>query len=201
MMYSPEKGTYFQYGRLPIAWQRPGVLCIDEPNVAQDPAVWHTFRPLTDNSKQLVIDQNEHEIIERHPDCYMGMAMNPAWDIRNIGALEIADADANRLFHTYIEMPPESIEREIIQERVKLDGWELSRQQMDMVMGIAKDVRSLSEAKELPITWAIRQQIKVARALRWFSPITAYKRAAGDFLSPDALEILLDQVRAHWNEG
>lgn len=201
LMYSPEKGTYFQYGRLPEAWQRPGVLCIDEPNVAQDPAVWHALRPLTDNSKQLVIDQNEHETIERHPDCYMGMAMNPAWDVRNIGALEIADADANRLFHTYIEMPPENIEREIIQERVKLDNWELSREQLDMVMGIAKDVRNLSEAKELPITWAIRQQIKVARALRWFSPIVAYRRAAGDYLSPDALEILLDQVRAHWKEG
>lgn len=201
MKFDPARGTYFKYGRLPEAWQRPGVLCIDEPNVAQDPAVWHVFRPLTDNSKQLVIDQNENEILERNPDCYMGMAMNPAWDIRNIGALELADADANRLFHTYIEMPPEALEREIIAERVKLDGWELDRKQMDMVMGIARDVRGLSESKDLPITWAIRQQIKVARALRWFSPITAYKRAAGDGLSPDALQILLDVVRAHWSEN
>jgi MoxR-like ATPase len=201
MMFSPEKGTYFQYGRLPDAWSKPGVLCIDEPNVAQDPAVWHFIRPLTDNSKQLVLDMNASEHLDRHPDCYMGMAMNPAWDTRNVGALQIADADANRLFHTYIEMPPEPLEREIIQERVKLDGWELSKEQMDMVMAIAKDLRALSDEEGLPITWAIRQQIKVARALRWFTPMVAYRRAAGDYLSPEQLEILKDQVRAHVPEA
>jgi MoxR-like ATPase len=195
MRYSPEKGTYFQYGRLPDAWNKPGVICLDEPNVANDPAVWHFIRPLTDNSKQLIMDMNEAESLDRHPDCYLGLAMNPAWDVRNVGAMEIADADANRLFHTFIDMPPEALEREIISARVALDGWELSHAQLDMIMGIARDIRGLGD--ELPITWAIRPQIKVARALKWFSPIVAYKRAVGDYLSPDALEILLDQVRAH----
>jgi hypothetical protein len=61
-------------------------------------------------------------------------------------------------------------------------------------------LRDLSNDQGLPITWAIRQQIKVARALKWFNPPVAYRRAAGDYLSPDAQQILLDQVRAHWKE-
>lgn len=201
MLYSPEKGTYFEYGRLPDAWGKPGIICLDEPNVARDPAVWHFIRPLTDNSKQLVLDMNQGEVLDRHADCFMGMAMNPAWDVRNVGALEIADADANRLFHTFIDLPPEPLEREIIQERVKLDGWELSTDQLNMVIAIARDLRSLADADQLPISWAIRPQIKVARALRWFNPVTAYLRAAGDYLEPQQREILLDQVKQHWKES
>lgn len=201
MLYTPEKGTYFQYGVLPEAWQKPGVLCIDEPNVAKDPGVWHVMRPLTDNSKQLVIDQNDHERVERNVDCYMGMCMNPAWDVRNVGTMEIADADANRLFHIFLNMPPEELEREIIKERVKVDGWEISPENLNALMATAKDIRGLADDMALPISWAIRPQIKVARAIRWFSPIEAYRRAVADFLEPEAQEVLFDQVRAHWTEA
>lgn len=199
MEYSPEKGTWFRYGRLPKAWIKPGVICLDEPNTGPE-EIWQGIRPLTDNSKQLVLDMYDGRPLDRHPDCYMGMAMNPPWDVRNIGALEIADADTNRLFHTFIEMPPPELEREIIKARVSLDGWELSREQLDMIMAIAKDIRALCDEGRLPMTWAIRPQIKVARALRWFSPPTAYRRAAADFLEPEAQQILLDQVRAHWQD-
>ena len=199
MLYSPDKGTYFHYGRLSVAWTRPGVVCVDEPNTGQ-PEVWQFIRPMTDNSKQLVLDMNEAEALDRHQDCFPLMAMNPAWDPRNIGAMEIADADSNRLFHTFVDLPPEPLEREIIQARVKLDGWELSREQMDSVMKVAKDIRALSEDEALPITWAIRQQIKVARALRWFAPPTAYRRAVGDALAPEQVQVLMDQVKAHFPE-
>jgi MoxR-like ATPase len=196
MRFSPDKGTYFQYGRLPIAWGKPCVLCIDEPNCG--PAdVWQFLRPLTDNSKQMVLDMNNGERIQRHDDCYLGMAMNPAWDPKNVGAMPISDADANRLFHVSIELPPESLEREIIVNRVKVDGWELDSDRLDMIMGIAKDLRSLATDGELPITWGIRPQIKVARALRWFDPITAYRRAVADYLEPQAQESMLNAVRAH----
>jgi len=199
MEYSPEKGTWFRYGRLPRAWTKPGVICIDEPNTGPE-EIWQFIRPLTDNSKQLVLDMYDGRPLDRHQDAYMGMAMNPAWDARNIGALEIADADSNRLFHVYIEMPPERLEKEILKARVELDGWELSDRQLKMLMDIAKDIRSLCDDGQLPMTWAVRQQIKVARALRWFNPIVAYRRAAGDFLEPEAQQVLLDQVRAHWKE-
>jgi MoxR-like ATPase len=196
MLYEPTRGTYFHHGRLPRAWSKPCVLVIDEPNVGP-PEVWQCLRPLTDNSKQLVIDQNESERIPRHDDCYLGMAMNPAWDVKNVGALEISDADANRLFHVYVEPPPEILEREIISARVALDGWTIDEPRMDMLMAIAKDLRALIDEGTLPITWGVRPQIKVARAMRWFDIRTSYKRAIGDFLEPDVHEKLMDTVRSH----
>jgi len=196
MMFTSEKGTYFQYGRLPLAWQKPCVLCIDEPNVGPLD-VWQFIRPLTDNSKQLVLDMNSGERLPRHNDCYPGLAMNPAWDVKNIGAMPIADADVNRLFHVFVELPPPALEREIIANRVRVDGWEISGQQLDMLMNVAEELRALIKDGTLPISWAIRPQIKVARALRWFAPVAAYRRAVGDYLEPDQQEILLDIVKSH----
>lgn len=196
MMFSKERGTYFQYGRLPRAWSKPCVLVMDEPNVGP-PDVWQFLRPLTDNSKQLVLDTNEGERIQRHDDCYMMFAMNPAWDPKNVGAMPISDADANRLFHVFIDLPPEELEREIIVNRVKLDGWEMDLDRLNMLMNIARDIRALAADGTLPLTWGIRPQIKVARAMRWFDPLTAYRRAVGDYLEPEAQQILLDAVRAH----
>lgn len=195
MHYSPDRGTYFQYGRLPAAWKKPGVICIDEPNVGP-PDVWQFLRPLTDNSKQLVLDQNNGELIRRHNDCYMGMAMNPSWDVKNVGAMQISDADANRLFHLAVPLPPPLLEREIIRQRVKLDGWEIDDTRLNMVMRIAEDIRALINEDGLSISWAIRPQIKVARALRWFDPITAYRRAVADFLEPEQADVLLTAVRS-----
>lgn len=196
MHYDPSKGTYFQYGRLPRAWERPAVLCIDEPNVGP-PDVWQFLRPMTDNRKQLVLDMNEGEAISRNNDCYLGMAMNPAWDPKNVGTGQIADADARRLFHIFVDLPPASLEREIIANRVSLDGWEIDTQRLDTLMNIAVELRGLCKEDTLPITWGIAQQIKVARALRWFTPTVAYRRAVADYLEPEAQAVLLDVVRAH----
>jgi len=194
--YSQDVGTYFTEGRLPKAWQKPCVIVIDEPNVGS-PEVWQFLRPLTDNSKQLVLDMDRGQRIPRHADCYMGMAMNPAWDPKNVGAAVIADADASRLFHVYIEQPPATLEREIITNRVHLDGWDMTSDQLDMLMHVAEEVRALCKDGSLGITWGIRPQIKVARALRWFDTVTSYRRAVGDYLEPEQSEALLAVVRAH----
>jgi MoxR-like ATPase len=196
MHYEPTKGTYFQYGRLPRAWSKPAVICIDEPNVGQ-PDVWQFLRPLTDNSKQMVLDMNEGEAIKRHSDCYMGMAMNPAWDPKNVGTGQIGDADARRLWHIFIDLPPEVLEREIIKNRVALDGWELDDNRLNSFMSIATELRALCKEGTLPVTWGIAQQIKVARASRWFDMVTSYRRAIGDYLEPEAQDVLLDCVRAN----
>jgi hypothetical protein len=145
---------------------------------------------------------NAAERLERDDNCFMGMAMNPAWDIRNLGAEMIADADANRLMHIEIGLPPEDIERAIIAKAVSRDDWKISGPQLDMVMGIAKDIRSVIKEGTLSgISWAIRPQIKVARALRWWQPTNAYKKAVADYLDPETRQVLLDIVRTHHDEG
>lgn len=202
MHYTEGVGTHFEDGRLVKAWSRPCVMVVDEPNVGQ-PDVWQFLRPMTDNSSQLVLDMNNGERRTRHIDCYLGMAMNPAWDIMNVGTTVIGDADANRLMHMFIELPPEALEREIIKKRCSHDGWDIPNQMLDTVMNIAHDIRAMTEHdnQTLPISWAIRPQIKVARALRWFDYLSAYRMASADYLEPQAQEQLLDVVRTHIEVG
>lgn len=195
-MLAQNASTYFQYGRIPRRWTRAGVLLLDEPNVAPD-EIWQTIRPLTDNSKQLVIDQNGSEHLPRDADCYLGMACNPAWDVRNVGANTLADADGNRLSHLMMPMPPEPVERAILEDRCALDGWKPTDAEMTMVLGIAKEIRALCADGTLPISWGVRPQIKVVRSLQWFDPETAYRLAAADNLDPEQGAALLDVVKAH----
>lgn len=196
MHFSKEKGTYWTDGRMVKAWSKPCVMVVDEPNVGP-PDVWQFMRPMIDNSKQLVLDMNNGESRDRHTDCYVGMAMNPAWDPKNVGANMVSDADANRLMHMFLELPPPELEREIIKARCKHDGYDIPRSQLDSIMKIAEDIRALCENQTLPITWAIRPQLKVARASRWFDLMTAYRMASADFLEPEAQQQLLDVVRSH----
>lgn len=195
-MHFENSETTYKYGRVTQAWAKPCVICLDEPNTAP-PDVWQFLRPLLDNSKTLTLDMNEGEVIPRSDDCYLGMAMNPAWDARNIGAAPISDADNSRLFHIEVTLPPPQVERRIIADRVKLDGWEIKDVQLNMLMGIAEELRSLASNGTLPVSWGVRDQIKVARALRWFGTLTAYRRATADALEPEARRALLAVVEAH----
>lgn len=199
MRYTPEQGTYFQPGTIPQAWSKRCFLLVDEPNVGQPP-VWHFLRPLTDNSRQLVLPMAGDKRVSRDDNCYLALAMNPAWDPRNRGAEEIADADVSRLSHIFVDLPPEETEREIIARRVALDGWDigLNSEMMDSVIKVAEEIRGLSRELTIPISWGLRNQIKVARFLRWWEPVTAYRRASADFLEPMAMDALLAVVRSHF---
>lgn len=192
--------TVFQPGRIPKAWSKPGILCLDEPNVGPVD-VWQFIRPLTDNSKQLVLDMNNGETIVRHEYCRMGMAINPSWDSRNIGAEPLADADSNRLAHIFVDFPAESIERSILNNRCKTDGYDLPDSTLNEIMEIAKTLRTMSQEEDLPITWGIRQQIKVARATEYFDLEDCYKMAATDNLEPEVAEMVLLTVRAKTGGG
>lgn len=196
MQYTEGVGTHFQKGRLVKAWESPCVMVVDEPN-AGPPDVWQFLRPMTDNSKQLVLDQSDGERSTRDDDCFLGMAMNPAWDLLNVGTNMLGDADANRLMHIYIELPDPELEREIIKKRCAHDDYELPTDKLDLVMKIAKDIRALADDGTLQITWAIRPQLKVARALRWFDIRTAYRMASGDYLEPAQQAALMDIVNTH----
>lgn len=197
MLYDPAQGTYWQDGRLISAWSKPCVMVVDEPNVAADPAVFHLLRPMFDNSKQLVIDANKGERRDRHDDCYIGVACNPAWDPKNVGTHVVSDADANRLMHISVPMPPPQLEREIIKKRCAHDDYEIPEETLDTILKIAKDIRDLCEEDTLPITWGVRPQLKVARASKWFDLKSCYRMASADFLDPEQQQALLDVVDSH----
>nr|DAK84352.1 MAG TPA: AAA domain protein [Caudoviricetes sp.] len=190
--------TVFKDGRIVAAWKKPNVVVLDEPNTGPD-EVWQFVRPLTDNSKQLINDANEGETVERNRFCFLGMAMNPAWDHRNTGARVIGDADGSRLMHIFVDMPPEGIERQVIKARCTIDGYDIEDIVLDSVMEIAKVIREMSDNGELPITWGVRNQIKVARATAWFPFERAYRLAVLDYLEPDTramvTEVVAQQVK------
>lgn len=192
--------TKFIYGRLTKAWMKPCVLLLDEPNTAPD-AVWQRIRPLTDNSKQMVLDENEGERLSRHDSCYFGMAMNPAWDVRNTGVRPLADADGNRLAHIMMQLPPEPLERAILEQRCEADGYTIEKPVLDTIMKIAADVREASDNGTLPISWGIRPQIKVARATAWFDLMTAYRMAVTDSLDPEEAGFVMKIVRDYTDEN
>lgn len=195
-MLFKEGETRYQVGRFVHAWSSPCVIVVDEPNAGPD-EVWHFFRAPLDNSRQLVLDQDDGTKYPRHDSCYIGFAMNPSWDIRNSGVKDIADADIRRLHHMYFDLPPKEIERDIITKKVYRDGRELPVAKLDTLMKIAEDVRDQSKSGTLPISWGIAMQIKVARLLAFFDWKTAFRMAAGDSLEPQTLEVLLDVVKSY----
>lgn len=198
MLFDKEKGTYFQFGRVSSAWGKPCVMCVDEPNTGQ-PEVWEFLRPMTDNSKQLTLDMYDGRGVFRHPECHLGMSANPAWNPLNVGTSVIGDADSSRLMHLEFNLPPDPIERAIIRNRVRVDGWEIDNTRLNFIMSVAEKIRELCdpEVQTLFMTWGIRPQIQVARALRWFSPVSAYRLAVADMLEPPQQKAILDQVEAH----
>ncbi len=189
--------TVFQYGRLPKAWNKTGLILLDEPNTGPND-LWQKIRPLTDNARTLTLDENHAEDIRRGLDTYFTMAMNPDWSPLNVGTNTLGDADGSRLMHMYFSLPPEDIEKEIIQARVYLDGWQLDDSKLRSLMGVAKDLRDASDNGNLHTSWGIRHQIKAARALRWWHPVVAYRRAIADSLEPSQLEFVLGVVNAHF---
>lgn len=189
--------TRFEYGRLPKAWSKPNVVCIDEPNTGP-PDVWQFLRPLTDNSKQMVLDMNKGERIDRHRFCFLGMAMNPSWDIKNVGAHQISDADGSRLMHIAVPSPHEELERDILIRRCAVDDYKLPQDLLDAIIKIAKELRELaSNDDSLTISWGTRQTIKVARLTQYFGLKQAHRMAAADLVAPAESERILAIVTAH----
>jgi hypothetical protein len=189
--------TFFTEGRIPTAWRRPCVMVLDEPNVAPE-SIWQTLRPLTDNSKQLVIDAAAGIRVPRNDFCFFMMGVNPEWDMRNVGTREVADADKRRLRPMAVKLPPEHIERHIVKSTVKaLDGVDVSDDDLDFIAKVAIDIREASEQGRYPGTWGIALQVAVARQLQWFTPIVAYKSAALDWYDPKTVEVIFDAIKGH----
>lgn len=192
--FSPEKGTFFEPGVLPIAWTSIGILDFDEPNLAPDP-VLQVIRPVTDNSKELLI---ENRAFQRNDYCFFGMAMNPSYDYRNLGTKELADADTNRLSFLDVQPAPDPVERHIMRTYCKtLDNYDISEETIDLLMKIAADIRELEESNQYPGTWATRQMIKVARKTRWYDIRDAFAVSALNNMPQEVRDLVGQAITTH----
>jgi hypothetical protein len=194
--YDPKRGTYFEYGRIPKAWTSPGIMVIDEVNLAPG-EVRQFLRPLTDNSKQLAVDAAGGEILPRHHACYLMMTCNPAWDIRNSGTEDFAAADANRLVPMWVGLPPADIEREIITSWCEVDDYEITGRTLSQIMNIAVDIRQACDDGTFPDYWGVRQQIKVARLSKFYPLPMAYRMASLNFYEPSVVDMVNAMIESH----
>jgi hypothetical protein len=77
------------------------------------------------------------------------------------------------------------------------DGWNPARH-LDNIMKIAGDIRNMVSEGTLPVTWGIASQIKVARLLRHYAPMTAYKIAVLNYLDPTVAQPVVDAIQSYY---
>ena len=198
--FSPEKGTYWVDGRFTAAYRRPGIELVDEPNMAK-PEIVATLRTTTEHSSSIFLDAGYGESeaerakleIKGHKYNFRIWAANPAWDPRNIGTQELAAADISRLSPYFVGYPPEQVERAIIQNTVlEVDDWHVPEKLLDDLLKVSTDIRAAVESGDYPGTWGIRENIKVARKLRWYPFIEAFRMAALNYFEPETAAFVID---------
>jgi MoxR-like ATPase len=195
--YVEGRGTEYVLGRIAAGYTRPRLSVADEFNLARGDAR-EGLRSAFDSARQLVADAAHGIVLDRDPRQRFTIAINPAWDANNLGTEELAQAEIDRMSFSTIDYPPEDVERGIIHKRIEvLDGVNMSESDMDMLMGIAKDMRAANDEGSFPFSWGIRQQIKVARKLSWYKPMKAYEQAVLNYLDPEIAEIAKDHIRNH----
>jgi MoxR-like ATPase len=204
--------TRWKNGRLPIGWAKRRVTLLDEPNRAGT-VIQEMLLPMTDNSKQFVLESAAIPVdlpdgttvyrtpppIVRDPYSFMILAINPAWDVKYHGTMELDGALVDRLAKIELVLPPREVEEQILMRAyaADTDGVLPKKRVLDTIMRIAADIRAQVDAEALPISWGIRPQIAVIRKSRFFKLHTAYKRAVADYFDPQTRQQILDIVVSH----
>lgn len=185
-------------GRFTKGWSSRSVVVIDEYNAAPD-EVEQALRPCFDNVKQLVLDGGKGGRVARHPYSFIGLTMNPSWDVKYTGLNEISAAGLNRLSLVAVDLPNEETERAIIAKFCSANDIKITAKELDKVMAIAKELRVQCDPQTgvLPIAWGIRPQLAVVAALPYFELMEAYKLAAIDALDPIAANIVIALVKGY----
>lgn len=187
--------TGFKWGRFILAYERPGVIVIDEPNLGTE-AIWGYLRPAFDSAKQVVVEQ-ANKIITKHPACFVGTASNPEYDPLYVGVNPVSAADRDRMLVQYVSYPSEQEERKIIRAYCDSQGYAIPDDSLDAIMAISNELREMSENRTISFPWGIRPQLKVASLSRLFDLDRCYGLALGDALDQMARDQFLSVVRSH----
>lgn len=193
----------WQDGRYTAAIRRPGLVIVDEPNMAL-PEVVATLRTTAEQERSLFLDAGisvkEDGTIDRlklivplHKFAFPIWCANPSWDPRNIGTKQLAAADISRLSPAVVEPPPPSIERRIIKTHCKsVDGWDIPDDLVRDLLKVSEDIRTMSKDGEFPGTWGIRENVKVARKLRYYPFEEAFRMAALNHFEPEVRAMVIE---------
>ena len=118
--WEPKGSGNFEWieGIIPKAAKAGGILHFDEANVI-DPAVLMRLDELTDNKRQLYMEETGH-LIRAHPDLFIIFTTNPE---TFEGVKNMPDPIKSRLVKKYyLDYPPENVEKKIIQSKMRAMG-------------------------------------------------------------------------------
>jgi hypothetical protein len=187
--------TTFKPGRFTTAYQRPGVVCIDELTAAND-SIMYLIRPVIDGAGQFAIEQ-EAMVFEQDPACFIGVACNPSWNPLYTGTRPLSAADDSRLNKRWVELPDEATERHIITAHCKAVGYDIDVKILDRLFRIAGDLREQYKNHDSTLPWGIRDQIKVAKLTWGLDMIDAFNTAVLDGMDPDQATMVRGVITAH----
>lgn len=191
-----EGETRWQDGRFTEAFTRPGVICVDEPNLARS-EITATLRTSTEKVGTLYLDasvkgEKQKIVRQKHKYCWPVWCANPAWDHRNIGTKELAAADISRLAPAVLETPPPAVERQIIKGTIaKIEGFDIPDDLLTDLMKVSEDLRQMSHDQEFPGTWGIRENLDVAGNLAWYPFEEAFRMSALNYFNPEIVETIV----------
>lgn len=198
--YNPEEGTYWMDGRYTAAIRKPGIVLVDEPNMAKSEIV-ATLRTSTEMHRKIYLDagyarnEEEQERLEvpMNKYCFQMWCANPAWDPRNIGTNELAAADISRISPAYLGYPPVEVERQIIRTTLlEVDDYDIPGDLLDDLLKVSDDIRAAAENGDFPGTWGIRENVKVGRKLAWYPFVEAYRMATLNYYEPETAAFIID---------
>jgi hypothetical protein len=195
-----KQGTMeWMYGRLAKYLPTTCVLIVDEPNMGRN-EVWEMLRPLTDNAKEIVLEDKDGERRHKAPFCMFTMAMNPSWDPLYVGAQDISVADQSRINWVAVDFPPVTQERKILKDRCAMgnpaegiEPFDIDKDELDLIMKISTEIRKACDRTDsgtLEYTWGVRNNISVAMLTETFDLRTAYKMACTDGLDPESAMVI-----------
>lgn len=184
--------TQWVDGRLTARMRQPGVIGMDELNLNN--ALYEFMRPMLDNAKQLVLDENQGAYVIRGDYTFLAVTQNPADDPIYVGTEPMSAADSSRVSPFRFALPDNDVERAIIRRHCEDGGYDIDEVVLDKIMQIATDIRKMI-ADGLPIAWGIRDQVKVARKTEYYSLMKAYRRAVLDGLDSELVTPILKIVQ------
>jgi len=186
------------YGDLCLI-DRPGVVIVDEPNMGMND-VWEIMRPLMDNARYIKLTKKDGEMRVRHHYNFFGMAMNPAWDPKYIGAQEQSIADGSRTVTISAGYPPVTVEKRILRDRCKMGnptlgvaGFAIEKDDLTTIMKISEDIRAACDRSlggELEFAWGVRSNLAIAQLSNTFDLKHCYRLVATNALDPDQAAII-----------
>lgn len=164
--------TVFNYGILPIAMKRGGVLLMDEFDLI-NPYLAPVFRPVLEKSRRLVILENGAEVIDAHPEFVVMVTAN-SWacgDETGMYAitnnLSVAELDRFHLFEEMDYLEP-AVEAELVCDAVP----ELPADRAALLVQIAGSIRALHREKRIERPLSTRQLVSWARTYVDYGDVT-----------------------------